>query len=358
MLEWLLQSEFDTPVTAAAWTTAVAIFSTIVLFIYSLGLRAATILADRRHQRLVALWRDLFAAAIVSEEAARNNPLPTLRRHERIQLLEEWNLARSAVTGDATDNLIIIAKRVGLPGLVQNMLRKRRLSSKLLGLQTLGHLRDKESWGAISNFVDSPNSVLSVTAAVALVDIDAELALRYLVPMIEIRRDWLRTRVASFLQSAGSELISEPLFRAIRSADPENQIYLLKFAPLAETAVGEAIAEDLIRSSSHPGVLGAALELLSGHAGLPRIAALATHEVWYVRLRAAQLLGRAGHEEHLPLLESLLTDREWWVRYRAAQSITSLPFVGPNALRQLRQRQTDPFARDILQQAAAEAGLA
>lgn len=358
MLDWLLLSEFNTQVTAAAWSTVAAIWSTIVLFICSLGLRFDTIIADRRHQRLVARWRDIFAAAIVSEEAARNAPLPAVARHHRTGLLEEWNLARSAITGDATDNLIVIAKRVGLSELAHAMLRKRRLTSRLLGLQTLGHLRDKQCWTAISKMVDSPDSVLSVTAAVALVDIDAELALRRLVPLIEIRRDWLRTRVASFLQTAGSELVSEPLFRAIRSTNLENQVYLLKFAPLAETTVVEAIAEDLIRTTNHPGVLAAALELLSGHAGLQRIGALAAHDSWYVRLRAAQLLGKAGQEEHLPLLESLLADREWWVRYRAAQSITSLPFLGPNALRQLRERQTDPYARDILQQAAAEAGQA
>ena len=53
----------------------------------------------------------------------------------------------------------------------------------------------------------------------------------------------------------------------------------------------------------------------------------------------------------------MLDDPEWWVRYRAAQSIVSLPFLGPNELRQLQARQTDRFAVDILQQSFAEAGL-
>lgn len=357
MLDWLLQSEFETHVLIAVWSTVVAILSAIVLFFFTLALRASTIIADRRHQKMVACWRDIFAAAIVSAEAARNDPLPAVARHQRAELLEEWNLARSAITGDATENLIVIAKRIGLLEWAQPMLHKRRLSSKLLGIQTLGHLRDKNVWTTIRSLVDSPNSVVSVTAAVALVDIDPKRALRHLVPMIEVRKDWLRTRVASFLQMAGSALASEPLFRAIRSANPENQIYLSKFAPLVEAHVVDAIAEDMLRSSNHPGVLGAALDLLSGHSGLPRIDTLATHEVWHVRLRAAQLLGKAGEEKHLPLLESLLSDREWWVRYRAAQAITALPFLGPNALRQMQQRQTDPFARDILQQVAAEAGL-
>ena len=75
-------------------------------------------------------------------------------------------------------------------------------------------------------------------------------------------------------------------------------------------------------------------------------------------MQAAKVLGRIGQQEHLSLLEALLDDREWWVRYRAAQSIASLPFLGPNQLRQLRRRQSDRFAADILQQAFAEVGIA
>ena len=191
----------------------------------------------------------------------------------------------------------------------------------------------------------------------ALTDIDAERAIPRLIPMIEVRTDWPRTRVALFLRMAGSELVSEPLYRAIRSANAGGQIHLLQFAQLAESLVVDALAEDLILSSRHPGVLAAALGLFSGSAGVPRVESLARHDAWIVRLRVAQILGKVGQQEHLPLLESLLEDREWWVRYRAAQSITSLPFLGPNALRHLRQRQTDDYARDALQQAAAEVGL-
>ena len=75
-------------------------------------------------------------------------------------------------------------------------------------------------------------------------------------------------------------------------------------------------------------------------------------------MQAAKVLGRVGEREHLALLQSLLDDPEWWVRYRAAQAIASLPFVGPNQLRAMRRKQNDPYARDILNQAMAEVGLA
>jgi HEAT repeat protein len=157
---------------------------------------------------------------------------------------------------------------------------------------------------------------------------------------------------------AGSELISEPIYRAIRSAEPDELVFLLQFVQLVESSVIDALAEDLIRSSNDPAVLTAALALIGGHMSMPRIEALARHEIWFVRMQAAKVLGRIGQKKHLDLLESMLEDREWWVRYRAAQSIVSLPFLGPNALRQLRDRQSDCYGRDMLEQALAEVGLA
>lgn len=358
MLEWLFQSDFNAPVTAAIWSIIGTVGATMVLFAYTIGLRIATILGDRRRAALIALWRDIITVAALSHDEAGSMPLPSIPRADRIDILEEWNRTRATIEGSATDNLVTLAKRMGLPAIAKKMLTRRRLRSKLLAMQTLGHLLDKDSWAPIEELLRSDSTALSITAAVALVDIDAQRAVRQLVPMITQRRDWPRTRVSHFLCMAGSELISEPMYRAIRSSDPDELVYLLQFVQLVEADVIDALAVDLIQSSDSPAVLTAALKLISGHAGVPRIAALAQHETWFVRLQAAKALGRVGQEEHLELLEDMLDDREWWVRYRAAQSIVSLPFLGPNALRQIRNRQADQYARDMFEQALAEVGLA
>ena len=357
MLDWLLQSDFDTSVTAALWSTVVAIASTLVLFLYTLGLRIATTNAERRRIPLIARWQRIFASAVVSDTAGEWSGLPAIKPNQLIDILEEWNLTRTTVAGSATESLISIADHLGFRAAARRMLQKKKIASKLLALQTLGHLRDRESWTAILEAVASPSTAISITAAVSLVDIDAEKAMPELVPLIAVRRDWPQTRVATFLRKAGSNVISVPMCQALRSADPKSQVRLIKFAPLMETEDADAVAGDLVRDSQDAGVLAAALELLSGHGGLPGIEDLAVHEAWFVRLRVAQILGRAGLKEHLPLLEAMLQDPEWWVRYRAAQAIAALPFLGPNALHQMQQRQTDPFARDMLGQAIAEAGL-
>jgi len=333
-LEWLFRSEFDSITTIALWSIAAVLATTLILFVYTMGLRVATIAGNKRRSRF------------------------RVGRYNRTDLLEEWNRACSIVDGTAADNLITLARRTSIPAMANKLLRKRRIRPRILAAQTFGHLRDKQQRDAIRQLVDHENTALSITAAVALVEIDPDFAMPIIVPMVEKRRDWPKNRVAILLREAGSSRISEPLYRAIRSASNANKTYLLQFASLVEPEVLDAVVDDLIRTSNDAGVLNAALKLVSGFNGVPRIAALTQHEAWFVRMQSAKVLGRVGQEEHLALLESMLDDKEWWVRYRAAQAIASLPFLGPNQLRQLRDRQTDRYAGDMLQQSFAEVGIA
>lgn len=351
-------SGFDATIVAAFWLTVTVVSASVILFFYTLGYRFSTIVRDRRRRNVAQRWREIIAAAALSSDDAGNVPLPEFTRLEHADLFHEWNLARETVREESATNLVILAKRMGLDEIARGMLDSGQLQSQLAAIQTLGNVGDESSWNAIEQFLQQKNTALSVTAAAALVNIDPPRAIQLLMPMIGVRRDWSRTRVSRFLRSAGSEACSEPLFRAIRGSRPVDTVYFLQFAEMAESAVIDAITEDLIRSSNEPSVLSAALRLISGHAGVPRIVSLVQHNVWYVRMHAAKVLGRVGQPEHLSLLQSLLSDREWWVRYRAAQAITSLPFLGPNRLRQIRDGQKDAFARDMLEHVLAEVGLA
>ncbi|MDX1500549.1 MAG: HEAT repeat domain-containing protein [Woeseiaceae bacterium] len=358
MLDWLLRSNFDPLATIAVWSIAAVLVATIVLFAYTLGLRFATITSHRRRTSLVLRWRDVFASAVLSARNAAKVALPRLKKAHRTDVLEEWNRIRDSVQGEAADNLIVLGKRMGLIDVARRRLARRALKSQVLAVQTLGHLRDRDSYDTIAALLPHPNLALSITAAVALVDIDPDRAVGVLVPMIEERRDWPRNRVSIFLRMAGSDRISEPMYRAIRAADDEARVYLLQFARLIEPEVLDALLNELIRTSNDAGVLSASLKMVSGLSTVPRIAALTRHKTWFVRMHAAQVLGQLGQREHLSLLEAMLDDPEWWVRYRAAQAITTLPFMGPNHLRQMYERQTDRYAADMLKQAIAEVGLA
>jgi hypothetical protein len=332
--------------------------TTLVLFVYTVGLRFATISRRHHRERLLSVWRDVFTAAALDSDVTSNQRLPIIRHGDDIELLEEWNRARSIVDGKAVDNLIDLAKRTGIPEIAKGLFVSKRIRSRILAIQTIGHLKLPQFRDRMYDLLHLDNTAISITAAAALFDIDPDSGVAVVIPMINMRRDWPKTRISIMLRQAGSVRVSEPLYRAIRSEDDDGKTYLLQFARLMESEVLDALVEELIRDSRNPGVLNAALKLVSGYASVPRIASLTRHESWFVRMQAAKVLGRVGQVEHLSLLESLLDDEEWWVRYRAAQAITSLPFLGPNKLRELQQQQSDSFAVDILQQCFAEVGLA
>lgn len=357
-MEWLSQYDFDRVTTFALWSIAGVLVTTILLFVYTLALRGTTIAREHGRARFIRNWRIVFARSMMSMDEALNVRLPRIRRNDRTDLLEEWNSARSMIEGNAADNLIALARRAGVPQLAKRLLRKRRIRPRILAVQTFGNLHDTEHLDDVLALVDHPNTALSITAAMALIQIDPDKGVNVFVPMIEKRRDWPKNRVSIILRTAGSPLVSEPMYRVIRSANNESKAYLLQFAQLVESEVLDALVDEMIRDSDDPAVLNAALKLVKGYRGVPRIAALTQHDTWFVRMQTAKVLGRVGQEEHLSLLESLLDDREWWVRYRAAQAIASLPFLGPNQLRQLSERQEDPYAAQMLQQAIAEVGLA
>lgn len=358
MPEWLFDSGFSLAARIALWTITGVVLTTLGLFAYTMALRLTLILSGRRRDRLHATWRPVFAGAMLDPAMARDATLPRCKRRDRIMLLDIWNRIRYSVVGPAADNLITVAERVGLDHVAGELLHSRDPHDKLLAIQSLGHLRYDDYRDVMAAFVDSEDTIISITAALALVEIDPDFAVKGIVPRIVRRRDWPKIQVSEFLRNAGRERIAEPMYRALRTAGDEDTVYLLQFAGLMEAEVLEALVVELIRESRNPAVLNAAMKLVSGFDGVPRLASLTRHDEWFVRMQAAKLIGRLGEPEHVSMLESMLDDREWWVRYRAAQSLVSLPCLGPNRLRELRNRQSDPYAADILDQAFAEVGLA
>lgn len=331
---------------------------TFLLFALVLGLRTAHVIQTQRLRRLRETWWPVFAETAASERLASGVSLPTVRLGQKRMLLREWSRFRSLVMGQATVSLNALASKTGLLPLAKRYMRRRSINKRLLALQATGQLRDRDSWDAIEALLEDPNIALSITAATALADIHADRAIPRIVSLIGRSPRWPRTQIGRILNRAGPDIVSVPLCREIAEASPEEAILLLRFADSAYPADINAVVEVLLKTRDEPALLSAALKAARGGICPERIAELTRHEVWYVRMQAACLLGRAGRHDDLRNLEPLLSDTEWWVRYRAAQALVASPYIGPNALRRIADRQTDRFACDILQQALAEKGLA
>jgi HEAT repeat protein len=355
MPEFLFASGFSAPATAALWCTAASVVASVLLLLYTLELRIRRRFAERRRERVAAFWRTIIAGAMAPSADPGGVSLPKLRLRDRREFLRLWNRTRNMVEGAAGDRLIDLVQRLDLVQWVRRHARHSHLGTRLLAVQTLGYLRDEKSWESILAATDDENVSVSITAAEALAEIDPARAVSALMPKIAARRDWPRNHVFRLLQKAGSEAVSEPLYRAIRTASDADAAYLLQYAALAEFDVRDAVAAETIATRQDPDALAAALKVSSGHQRVAQLHELSAHPVWYVRMQAARLLGRTARPEDASRLEGMLTDESWWVRYRAASALAGLAALSEPDLEAMKSRQTDRYARDSLEQAIAEA---
>jgi len=357
MPDFPFASGFSAPASVALWMTIASIAASLLLLLYTLELRLRRRLRERRRAGVVAHWRAVIADAITGASGTAASATPKLRRGERQEFLRLWVYTRSMLEGAAAHRLIALARGLGLREFVRVQARQAHLGTRVMALQAQGYLRDADSVAGLVAATDDVNTFVSITAAEALAAIDPTRALALLIPKIASRRDWPRTHIFNLLQRAGSAAISEPLYRCIRTAADEDAAYLLQFAEIAEFEVRDAIAEEMLRTSRNAELLAAALKAATGHASIPRMDEMLAHPAWYVRMQAAKLVGRTGRTEDAGRLEKLLADEEWWVRFRAAKALVSLPGLSAPDLEQIRLRLHDRYARDILGQAIAEAGI-
>src|SRR5262245_46117096 len=187
MLDFPFALGSSAAVSAALWMTIASIVASLLLLVYTLELRLRRRLRERRRATVIAHWRAVIADAVTGAEVPA---AVKLRRGERREFLRLWVYTRSMVEGAAADRLIALAKRLGLPEIVRKHASNAQLGTRLMAIQAQGYLRDPASFADLAAATDDANALVSITAAEALVAIDASRAAARLIPKIEIRRDW------------------------------------------------------------------------------------------------------------------------------------------------------------------------
>lgn len=347
----------DLPISVSLAAVATTLALAFIFFLYAVGLRIAHVLHKRSMCRLRDRWWPVFGRAAMESGESLEDILPRRRLFPRAKLLREWCRFRAHIRGNFGGTFDQLAEALGLTNVARRLLKKASTHNKLLAIQALGFLRDQSSWNSIQALITHRNISISVTAATSLIHIDAERAIPLLIPLISERTTWPRTQIGRMLGLAGPKAVTVPLCLAIENAQAEQAVRLFRFYESACMSDIDSLIAKILMARSDPALCAAALKAVRGHLPGPTIARLAKHQAWFVRMQVANVLGRLGRREDYRILEPLLSDDEWWVRYRAAQAIVKLPFLGPNALRKLCNRQSDRYARDILRQALAEAGL-
>lgn len=333
----------------AFWTGVGALALTVAMIFQILYLRFKLVRYQRRETAFHAAWRPLLLAATTNELPAA---LPSLARRDQLFFLKLWNHLQESVRGDATSGLNAVAYRMGTDIAARQLLARRNRAEKLLGILTLGHLRDKNAWKILAAEANAEDAATSINALRALVQIDAIKAADELTPLLLRRDDWALARVAGLLQESKSAFAA-PLTAAIEN-QPANLERTLRLIEALRMMLPAETVRMLLAPGKTADVTIAALRVTFVPQLVEDVRLHLPHPDWRVRVQTAKVLGRIGDRTDVARLASMLGDHEWWVRYRAAQALIALPFFSRSEFDALHSSTLDRFARDMLEQVLAE----
>ena len=339
------------------WVSIASLVILLLLLLKIVRLRVGLIEQASREQHFLEIWRPLLAAAIDGEKG----DLPPLAREDEIFFLKLWNHLHESLRGKARKRLNILALRCGMMEQAYSLLRKKDLRSQLMALTTLGHLGDRHDWGEIMQLARHPDPLLSITAARALFQIDADAALNDLKRQLLVREDWPTAQLTVLIQEAATEntfaMLASAAINLANSTGPAELGQLMRLLHLLEAAPHQRtipVIRAILSVTTDDETIAQCLRFLSEPNDLPFVRNQIGHPNWIVRLQAARALGRIGTADDLTLLATLLGDPVWWVRYRTAQALMELTHGDSLMLSELRAHLTDPYALDMLEMVAAE----
>lgn len=329
---------------------ALALASLLVVSI--VALRISLNRRELSEQRFVETWRPVLMEALADPATST---LPVLRARDCLSFLKLWNYLQESLRGEATDSLNQVARRLGCDTLARRLLQVGSRTEKLLAIMTLGHLRDREAWLDLLRLVRSKDTVTSLLAARALIQIDPKTGAEFLLPWILVRQDWEIARVARMLADARAAF-ARLLARSVARTRANELLRALQLVEALRLQLPVTVINPLLDPRQLPMVLAAALRLARSPELLDSVRGHLAHADWRVRAGAVQALGRFGTPADVALLTDRLGDAEWWVRYHAAHALAGSADVGHGGLARLQASATDPAVLQILVQVMAERG--
>ena len=328
-----------------------ALSAALILLVIVAAVRAARRWRHARLRSVEEQWRGALQQAADDPHDVRLDPIGALDLPYFIAL---WNRAQEAHSGDAADRLGTFLALHGLDQRALNLMTRRSIRLRIVGIQAAGHLREPAAWARLEKITHKRDPVTSFAAALALIRIDSRRALEVLSATIPERADWPLARLATVFQGLGPAVVTAPLVTMLMRRPRPGLDRVVKLARFGHRERIANIVLGWLGASTDPDLMMAALDFIENRNDLRWAHGAAGHAEWRVRLAAARALGRVGGREEMPPLLELLKDPVWWVRYHSAQALTRLEGLEPFELETLRENARDAFAADMLGQALAE----
>jgi len=353
---------FNTAVTAASWTGASLWLLSVFCIAFALCLRSWRKFEERRRESVIQEWEPKLFEATRDPANHLPNSHKLIERRDLPHLLREWNYLHESIAGESKNGLNHFANTLGFYDPTVKLLKSPFLDVRLLAINTLGNLGEKNAYPEIENVVVDRDPIVSSWAWMALFRIDKPRTIEKYLPLIVVRKEWSPIFVARVLNEIDADEISMPLCslaaESYAKGIPERQMSrLISYLILAHVSDYRSLINKILIECEEMEVLIACLRLVNSDDNLTRTRELIRHERWEVRLQAVLTLGRLAHKEDTGLLIDALNDADWWVRYRTAAALYSMPGMTEKRIEKLAQSLPNRFARDILRQVLTEKRL-
>ncbi len=303
---------------------------------------------EHRQRRVTALWQPLLEQYL----RVPFETLPTLAPRDHIIFLYLWNERYESASDAEAARLIQMARAVGTDRFAHELLHARLLRRRILAVITLGRLRDRSAWTEMQELSTHHNSFLAFNAMHALLLIDAQSAIPFIIPLLGRRNDWSPLRIVSMLSAVGQDLAAETIAQAAIIGDPVIGPRLLRHLPATRSRHGLPILRRFLREQPPSNDTLATCLFVFGEfrdpTDLPMIRLHLSNPSWYVRVQAATALGKLGELEDEARLLALFDDEHWWVRYRAGEALATLNSMSEEKLEFLQETIITPEAQEIL----------
>jgi HEAT repeat protein len=242
--------------------------------------------------------------------------------------------------GHERDRLFALATSAGLGTWLRARLMRGNQDERRFAANTLRFFKESETVTALTQALDDRNNDVRLTAALALVDIDAAPSLAVLIDKLDAANREQSRQLYRLLEKLAINGSNEVV------AIAEGTLGHPSLQTLAIDALGFArrfdAVEALVRLARHEmttvrAAAVRAIATLEHPSILPIIDSGLGDPAWEVRAEAADAAARMGLFNLVPRIIMLLDDDSWWVRFRAAEALGKLGEAGIDALRAIVQ---------------------
>lgn len=337
----------------AFWLGVVVVAMALLMLLVILVMRQAVARRERHRVRAATFWHGILVDAAQGAAA----PAPALPRRDVTGFVDAWNNLHRTLEDDDNPGLRRVAQEIGLDRQLVLAIDHGNFHNRVMAIIALGYTRSRAHFDQLARYLDDHSTIVSLSAARALMHIDPARAVTMLVPHIVTRPDWPQGGVAQILHEAEPGVVSQELGEVALRANADVAPRLIRFLADVSPSAAAPVIRRLLAAPPDDHLVSTCLQVMTDAGDLDLVRPLLAHDRWHVRMHAAAALGRLGQPGDEQRLLPLLGDTQWWVRYRAAQALTRLPHIGEHDIQCIREAQSDRFACDILDQVMAERNM-